>query len=149
MRSSFNVLELIDRRDALRPTADGDHEISGFGKVARAGEEIIEVTEIYSYYEGIAKTARKLSDRDAEIEAADFVMRAKRKLGIMMGAARKAGALAKGTRGNFAGQKKGGKPGGVKNPAGTSRRCSMPEWTRTSPKTPAPASGPPNRASAG
>lgn len=85
-------------------------------KSLAAAKTIAEVSEIYSYYEGIAKAARKLNDRDAEVEAADFIIRAKRKLGIMMGAARNAGVLAKGTRGQLSGQKKGGRPGGVKKP---------------------------------
>lgn len=61
-----------------------------------SAKTINEVSEICSYYEGIAKAARGLGDRDAEIEAAELIIRAKRKLGKLMIAAAKAGALAKG-----------------------------------------------------
>ena len=76
-----------------------------------AAKTINEVSEICSYYEGIEKTARKLKDRERQIEAADFAVRAKRKLGLLMKAASKEGKLAKGTRG--AGRPK---KGGVKKP---------------------------------
>jgi hypothetical protein len=47
----------------------------------------------------------------------NFQFRAERKLGEMMKAARDAGALAKGTRGQFAGKSKGSRhSGGVKKP---------------------------------
>jgi hypothetical protein len=57
---------------------------------------IPEVTEVVSFYDGIRKAAHALNDREAEIEAADLHIRAKRKLGQMIVAAGKAGALAKG-----------------------------------------------------
>jgi protein gp37 len=57
---------------------------------------INEVQEIIGYYEGIKRAAEKLGNREAKIEAAEFIIRAQRKLGQMMEAARKAGALAKG-----------------------------------------------------
>jgi protein gp37 len=63
-----------------------------------AAKTIPEVTEVCSYYEGIRKTARGLNVRDAEIEAAEFIIRAQRKLGEMILAAKEAGALAKGAR---------------------------------------------------
>jgi protein gp37 len=56
---------------------------------------INEVGEVCSYYDGIAKAARGLGDRDAEIEAAELSIRAKRKLGKLILAASQAGALAK------------------------------------------------------
>jgi protein gp37 len=57
---------------------------------------IDEVGEICSWYDGIAKAARGIGDRDAEIEAAEFSIKAKRKLGQLILAASGAGALAKG-----------------------------------------------------
>ena len=76
-------------------------------KSLTVAKTINEVTEICNYYEGMARTARKLKNREAEIEAADFVMRAKRKLGILMDAARKTGALKRGSkRGQKVGVKK-------------------------------------------
>jgi protein gp37 len=53
------------------------------------------MTEVCGMYDGIRKLARTMSDRAAEIEAAEFSIRAKRKLGEMIIAAAKAGALAK------------------------------------------------------
>jgi protein gp37 len=83
-------------------------------RALQAAKTIDEVGEVCSYYGGIAKAARGLGDREAEIEAAELAIQAKRKLGKLMVAASKAGALAKGTRGHLAGQNKGGKPGGLK-----------------------------------
>lgn len=76
---------------------------------------IAEVTEVWTYYDGMARTARKLKDRDAEIEAADIAIRAKRKLGEMIIGAGKAGALAKGARAKGVG-KRGVKKPHVKEP---------------------------------
>jgi protein gp37 len=61
-----------------------------------SAKTINEVSEVCSYYDGIAKAARGLEDREAEIEAAELSIRAKRKLGQLIIAAGKAGALAKG-----------------------------------------------------
>jgi hypothetical protein len=57
---------------------------------------IPEVREVVSWYDGIRKAAHATNDRAAEIEAADLHIRATRKLGQMIVAAGKAGALAKG-----------------------------------------------------
>jgi protein gp37 len=59
---------------------------------------VTEITEVCSFYEGIRKTARGLKNRDAEIEAAEFIIRARRRLGELLEDARKADALAKGAR---------------------------------------------------
>jgi protein gp37 len=75
---------------------------------------IPEVSEVVSFYDGIRRAAHALNDREAEIEAADLHIRATRKLGQMIVAAGKAGALARGTKGQLAGQEKGGRPGGLK-----------------------------------
>lgn len=68
-------------------------------KALAEAKTITEVTEACSWYDGLRKHASTIKDRAAEIEAAEFVIRAERKLGEMMNGARKAGALAKGTRG--------------------------------------------------
>jgi protein gp37 len=60
---------------------------------------ISDVTEACSWYDGLRKHANTIKDRAAEIGAAEFVIRAERKLGQLMKAARAANALAKGTRG--------------------------------------------------
>jgi protein gp37 len=89
-------------------------------KALAAATTITEVSEVCTFNDGLRHAARKIKDRDAEFEAAALTIRAQRKLGEMMIAASKADALAKGTRGDFAGKKRGGLgrgvSGGVKKP---------------------------------
>ena len=56
-----------------------------------SAKTITEVGEIYSWYDGLAKTSRGIG-RDAEIEAAEIAIRTKRKLGELMVAASKTGS---------------------------------------------------------
>lgn len=58
------------------------------------------VSEVCGFYEGLRKAAHGMKDRKAEIEAAEFNLRAKRKLGLLMKAASEAGVLAKAGRKN-------------------------------------------------
>lgn len=69
-------------------------------KTLGEAKTITDVTEACSWYDGLRKHAATINDRAAEIEAAEFVIHAERKLGQMMAAASKAGALAKGARAN-------------------------------------------------
>jgi hypothetical protein len=79
-------------------------------KALAAAKTINQVSELVGYYyEGIRMAARK-KDRTAEIEAASAAISGERKLGVLIAAASKAGALAK--RGP-------GKKSGLKKPAKT------------------------------
>ena len=72
---------------------------------------IDEVSEVYNFYEGIRRAARGKS-REAEIEAAELAIQARRKLGKLIIEAGKAGALSKGGR-----PKNRGKKTAVTNPS--------------------------------
>jgi len=72
-------------------------------RVLANAKTIDQAREAHSWYKGIRALARAISDDDdrrkAEITAADFEIRARRRLGKLIEAASKAGQLAKGARG--------------------------------------------------
>jgi protein gp37 len=64
-----------------------------------AATTIGEASHAYAQYDGIRKLALSLKNRKHELEAAEIAIKAERKLGELILAASKAGALAKGSRG--------------------------------------------------